>query len=82
VHRANVQTHIWVGRRELAREWRVEMSGNKQAAVVQSLQTKHAFVLFARSLRLRAESTRSRHDVCTRFVQMASHIIIMIIVRR
>jgi hypothetical protein len=33
----HTHTHTWVGHRELAREWRVEMitaSGNKQATVV------------------------------------------------
>jgi hypothetical protein len=33
---------------------------------------KHAFVLFARSLRLLAELTRSRHDVFTRFVRLGA----------
>ena len=35
---------------------------------------QHAFVLFVRSLRLLAESSRSRHDVFTRFVRLQADI--------
>lgn len=57
--RRRKETHTHTDRTLRAGEgvesWNGITSGNKQA--------KHAFVLFARSLRLLAESTRSRHAV-------------------
>jgi hypothetical protein len=70
VHRADARTHTRVGRRELAREWRVEtdweMKEPKEPkpALGQNgldFQRRYAVVLFARSLCLvTAESTCSR----------------------
>jgi hypothetical protein len=59
VHRADVRIHTRVGFRELAREWRVETDWEMKDMLSS---------LFARSLCLVAESTRSRlgqviHDI-------------------
>jgi hypothetical protein len=72
--RRRTDTHTWVGRRELVREsWTGTASGNKKAGVVQTSQTKHPFVLFARSLQLLAESTCSKHNVFTSFVRLRAN---------
>jgi hypothetical protein len=69
----HTHTHTWGEGRGLAREWRVEMvlrRATSRPRWCRLLKRTLISSLFARSLSLLAESTRSRHDVFTRSVQL------------
>ena len=71
MHRADVQTHTLVGRRKLAREWRVEMVLRRATSKAPWRRLLRRNMLSSCSRDryiLLAESTRSRLDVFTRFV--------------
>jgi len=69
-------THTWVGRRELAREWRVEMVLHRATSRPRWCRLLRRNMLSSCSRDryvLLAESTRSRHDIFTSFVRLRAH---------